>query len=184
MVILPPQHGENAAFLSSFPVVGIHSWGILLVIPLGLQGKKHRPFFMVQPKIKYQPFPIVQPRIKAEGPVRGRGCFISTVQWEHTVFSSLVPFMDFMAEAFCWLFLWASRKKASTIFYGIAKNKASTVSYRTAKDKSGRPCQRVWLFHLHSMMRTYYFFFSCSVYGLYGWGILLLILLGLKKAVS
>ena len=42
----------------------------------------------------------IQPRIKAEGPVRGRGCFISTVWWEHTVFSSVVPFMGFMAEAF------------------------------------------------------------------------------------
>ena len=89
----------------------------------------------------------------------------------------------FMAEAFYW-FLWSFKEKASTIFYGTAKNKARTVSYRTAKDKSGRTCQRAWLFHLHSMVRTYRFFFSCSVYGLYGWGILLLILLGLKKAVS
>ena len=62
--------------------------------------EKHRPFFMAQPKIRHEPFPIVQPRIKAEGPVRGRGCFISTVWWEHTVFSSVVPFMGFMAEAF------------------------------------------------------------------------------------
>ena len=52
----------------------------------------------------------------------------------------------------------ASRKNASTIFYSTTKNKASTVSYRIAKDKSGRPCQRAWLFHLHSMMRTYRFF--------------------------
>ena len=99
-------------------------------------------------------------------------------------FYPVSPLSESIAEAFCWLFLWGFKEKASTIFYGTAKNKASTVSYRTAKDKSGRPCQRAWLFHLHSMVRTYRFFFSCSVYGFYGWGILLLILLGLKKAVS
>ena len=91
-------------FFFSCSVYGLYGWGILLVIPLELQGKKHRPFFMAQPKIKHQPFPIVQSRIKAEGPVRGRGCFISTVWWEHTVFSSVVPFMGFMAEAFYWSF--------------------------------------------------------------------------------
>ncbi|WP_302553188.1 hypothetical protein [uncultured Bilophila sp.] len=51
VVVSSPQRGENAAFFSSFPLGGIHSQGILLVVPLGLQGKKHQPFSMVQPFI-------------------------------------------------------------------------------------------------------------------------------------
>ena len=34
---------------SSFPLGGVHGWGILLVIPLLLQGKRHQPFSMTQP---------------------------------------------------------------------------------------------------------------------------------------
>ncbi|WP_302554297.1 hypothetical protein [uncultured Bilophila sp.] len=47
MVVSSPQHGENTAFLS---VGGIHGQGFLLAIPLELQGKKHQPFSMAQPK--------------------------------------------------------------------------------------------------------------------------------------
>ena len=47
MVVSSPQHGENTAFLS---VGGIHGQGLLLAIPLELQGKKHQPFSMTQPK--------------------------------------------------------------------------------------------------------------------------------------
>ena len=34
---------------SGFPLGGIHGWGILPVIPLELQGKKHQPFSITQP---------------------------------------------------------------------------------------------------------------------------------------
>ena len=44
VVASSPQHGENAAFLSSFPLGGIHSQGILPVIPLELQGIRHNHF--------------------------------------------------------------------------------------------------------------------------------------------
>ena len=37
MVVLFPQYAENTAFLSDFPIGGIHSQNILLVIPLELQ---------------------------------------------------------------------------------------------------------------------------------------------------
>ena len=49
VVVLSPQHGGNAAFFSKFPLGGIHNRGILLVISLQLQGKKHQPFPMAQP---------------------------------------------------------------------------------------------------------------------------------------
>ena len=52
VVASSPQHGENVAFLSSFPLGGIHSQGILPVIPLELQGKKHQPFSRTQPILK------------------------------------------------------------------------------------------------------------------------------------
>ena len=48
-----PQHGENTAFLSGFSADGLHNWGILLVIPLELQGIKHQPFPMTQPFVSY-----------------------------------------------------------------------------------------------------------------------------------
>jgi len=37
------------AFSQDFPFSGIHSQGILPVIPLELQGKKHQPFSRIQP---------------------------------------------------------------------------------------------------------------------------------------
>ena len=45
MVVSSPQHGEHTAFFFSFPFGGIHNQGILPVIPLELQEKKHQPFF-------------------------------------------------------------------------------------------------------------------------------------------
>ena len=45
VVVSSPQRGENAAFFSSFPLGGIHSQGILLVVPLGLQGKSINLFY-------------------------------------------------------------------------------------------------------------------------------------------
>ena len=50
VVVSSPQHGENTAFFSNFPFGGLHSWGILLIIPLELQRKRHQPFSMAQPK--------------------------------------------------------------------------------------------------------------------------------------
>ncbi|WP_337430591.1 hypothetical protein [Bilophila sp.] len=44
MVVSSPQRGENTAFFSSFPLGGIHSQGILLVIPLGSKEKSINPF--------------------------------------------------------------------------------------------------------------------------------------------
>jgi len=80
MVALPPQHGENTAFFSRFPLGGIHSQGILPIISLQLQGKSINHFLghslssfpvgglhswgilLVVPlefqKIRYQPFPM------------------------------------------------------------------------------------------------------------------------------
>ena len=37
VVVSSPQHAETTAFLSGFPIGGIHSQNILLVIPLELQ---------------------------------------------------------------------------------------------------------------------------------------------------
>ena len=49
MVVLSPQHGGNTGFFSSFPVNGLHAWGILLVVSLGFQEIRHQPFSMTQP---------------------------------------------------------------------------------------------------------------------------------------
>ena len=49
VVVSSPQCFENIAFFSSFPLGGIHGSGMLSVIPLKLQGKKHQPFSMTQP---------------------------------------------------------------------------------------------------------------------------------------
>ena len=68
---LSPQYGKNTDFFSYFPLGGLHGWGILLVIPLELQGKRHQPFSMAQPillliplefqEIRHQPLPTAQP---------------------------------------------------------------------------------------------------------------------------
>jgi hypothetical protein len=59
VVVSSPQHGETTTFFSSFPLGGIHAWGILLVIPLAFQGIKHQPFSMTQPfaKVSSRPLP-------------------------------------------------------------------------------------------------------------------------------
>ena len=49
MVASHPQHSENTDFFSMFSLGGIHNQGILPVIPLELQGKKHQPFSRIQP---------------------------------------------------------------------------------------------------------------------------------------
>ena len=59
------------SLFSSFPLGGLHGWGILLVIPLELQGKRHQPFSMAQPILlvipfklqgkRHQPFSMTQP---------------------------------------------------------------------------------------------------------------------------
>ena len=86
------------------------------------------------------------------------GYFTSTTWWKCSLFIQFPRCRNPSLRYFFGYSFGASRKKASTIFYGTAKNKVSTISYRTAKDKSGRPCQRAWLFHLHSIVRTYCFF--------------------------
>jgi len=48
VVVSSPQYGENTAFFSGFPLGGIYGQGILPVIPLELQGKKHQPFSITQ----------------------------------------------------------------------------------------------------------------------------------------
>ena len=56
MVVSSPQCGEKTAFFSGFPLGGIHGQGILPVIPLELQGKKHQPFSITQPfNTSFQP---------------------------------------------------------------------------------------------------------------------------------
>ena len=70
MVVSSPQRGEDMGFLSGFPIVGIHSYGILLVIPLELQGKSinyflwHRqtkqPYAMTEPSKKGPPSNVVE----------------------------------------------------------------------------------------------------------------------------
>ena len=65
MVVSSPQHGENTAFFSSFPINGIHSQGILQFLPLEFQGKKHQPFSMIQP------FVTEEARTEARLPQRG-----------------------------------------------------------------------------------------------------------------
>ena len=52
MVVSSPQCGENTAFFSGFPLGGIQGQGILPVIPLELQGKKHQPFSITQSFLK------------------------------------------------------------------------------------------------------------------------------------
>ena len=49
MVVLFQQYTENICFFSKFSAGGLCDWGILLVISLEFQGKKHQPFSMVQP---------------------------------------------------------------------------------------------------------------------------------------
>ena len=44
-------------FLSGFPLGGIHGQGILPVIPVELQGKKHQPCSITQPYFSYVPNP-------------------------------------------------------------------------------------------------------------------------------
>ena len=48
MVVSSPQDNEKYGLFSGFLIGGIHDYGILLVIPLELQGKKHQPFSMAQ----------------------------------------------------------------------------------------------------------------------------------------
>ncbi|WP_337432056.1 hypothetical protein [Bilophila sp.] len=48
MAVSSPQRGGNTAFFLQFPLGGIHSQGILPVIPLELQGKKHQSSSMTQ----------------------------------------------------------------------------------------------------------------------------------------
>ena len=62
MVVSSPQHAETTAFLSDFPIGGIHSQNILLVIPLELQ-KKHQPFSMTQPRFNASDVNILSPNI-------------------------------------------------------------------------------------------------------------------------
>ena len=52
-VVSSPQCGKNTGFFSSFPLGGSHGQGILPVIPLELQGKKHQPFSITQPCFIY-----------------------------------------------------------------------------------------------------------------------------------
>ncbi|WP_302553489.1 hypothetical protein [uncultured Bilophila sp.] len=52
VVVSSPQCGETYGFFSSFPLGGIHGQGIFPVIPLELQGKKHQPFSIAQPRKK------------------------------------------------------------------------------------------------------------------------------------
>ena len=50
-VVAPsPQCGEKYSLFFCVPLGGIHGQGILPVIPLEFQGKKHQPFFRTQPK--------------------------------------------------------------------------------------------------------------------------------------
>ena len=49
MVVLFHQYTENICFFSKLSAGGLCDWGILLVIPLEFQGKKHQPFSMTQP---------------------------------------------------------------------------------------------------------------------------------------
>ena len=49
VVVSSPLCGENTAFFSGFPLGGSYGQGILSVIPLELQGKKHQPFSITQP---------------------------------------------------------------------------------------------------------------------------------------
>ena len=44
MLVSSPQRDEDIAFVSVFPLGGIHSQGILLVISLELQGKSINTF--------------------------------------------------------------------------------------------------------------------------------------------
>ena len=62
VVVSSPQHAETTAFLSGFPIGGIHSQNILLVIPLELQ-KKHQPFSMTQPRFNASDVNILSPNI-------------------------------------------------------------------------------------------------------------------------
>ena len=49
MVVSSPQCGGTYSLFSRFPLGGNHGQGILPVIPLELQGKKHQPFSITQP---------------------------------------------------------------------------------------------------------------------------------------
>ena len=55
MVVPSPQYGENTTFFSGFPLGGILGQGLLPVIPLELQGKRHQPFSITQPNKKAVP---------------------------------------------------------------------------------------------------------------------------------
>ena len=54
VLVSSPQCGENTAFFFGFPLGGLHCQGIFPVIPLELQGKKHQPFSITQPFLKFQ----------------------------------------------------------------------------------------------------------------------------------
>ena len=135
MVVSSPQCDENTAFFSGFPLGGIHGQGILPVIPLELQGKKHQPFSITQPQkiTKMQPSPPQYPqswslsakRVKSlyfhylaaikQGSVIVCGCFISTVRWKYSLFP-VFPLAGSTAKAFCWLFLWKFKEKSISHF--------------------------------------------------------------------
>ena len=51
--VLSSQYTGNTGIFSSFSAYGLHAWGLLLVIPLEFQGKKHQTFPMAQPKKKH-----------------------------------------------------------------------------------------------------------------------------------
>ena len=63
MVVSSPQRGEDTGFLSGFPIIGIHSYGILLVIPLELQEKSIN-YFLWHRQTK-QPYAMAEPSKKA-----------------------------------------------------------------------------------------------------------------------
>ena len=54
VVVSSPQCGENTAFFFGFPLGGLHCQGIFPIIPLEFQGKKHQPFSITQPFLKFQ----------------------------------------------------------------------------------------------------------------------------------
>ena len=126
---------------SNFPFGGLHSWGILLIIPLELQGKRHQPFSMAQPKKNlclglcgvrspHHASPIRNMRFWK--PPSGRPSF-SKVLLEHLV----VLYPQYAENTVFLIFADGFHDSDHFIGYsfGISKNKISTVFYGTAFSK-------------------------------------------------
>ena len=113
MVVLSPQYGENTDVFSSFPVDGLHTWDMLLVIPLEFQEIKHQPLALPCFQSEYI---LVLKQINFNIWLHSMWLFHLHRTVNIQPFSPAFPLAEFMAEAFCWLFACSFKEKGINHF--------------------------------------------------------------------